>query len=208
MAKADAIRNPDAAFGMKVEVKSSSDEAHVFDVKIKGNNQTLITTLEPMRDKGRDLLMKDDNMWAYIPGLHRAVRVSLGQKLTGEAANGDISRMRWKDDYTASIESETPKEWILFLTAKRKGMTYEKIRAHVAKGSFRPVSAEYLTAQGKPLKLASFEDFAVLAGKERPSLIVIKDAVRPDQVSRIKISEMTIQNLSDSTFGLEKFQAR
>ncbi len=208
LAKADAIRNPDDAFVMKVSVLSNDDDARLFEVATKGREHTYVKTIEPARDKGRDLLMSEENMWAYVPNLKRAIRVNLSQKLTGQAANGDISRMRWADDYTAKLESETAGEWVLLLEAKKKGLTYEKIRAHVEKKTFRPLSAEYLTAQGKALKKASFTAYKPLAGRERPSEIHIEDAVRPDQKSTITITSMTVKALPESTFSLEKFGAR
>ena len=41
--------------------------------------------------------------------------------------------MRWAKDYSPTIEKETDKEWVLLLDAKKKGLTYEKIRAHIEK---------------------------------------------------------------------------
>lgn len=206
--KTDAIRNPGDAFVMTVEVTSTDDELRRFEVAIKGKSKTHVRTLLPARDKGRDLLMIDENMWAFVPNLKRAVRVNLSQKLSGQAANGDISRMRWAGDYAPKVESESDDEWTLFLTAAKKGLTYEKIRARVAKGSYRPIAAEYLTADGKPLKKATFGAFKRLAGGERPSQIVIEDAVRPDRKSTIQITEMLSKPLSESLFSLEKFGAR
>lgn len=208
--QADEIRNPDDSFMMKVEVKSTSGEAepHVFEVSLKGNDKTVVRTLAPKRDAGRDLLMIDENMWAYVPNLKRAVRVGLSQKLTGEAANGDISRMRWAQDYAAVVEKESAGDWTLLLTAKKKGLTYEKIRAFVEKKTFKPLRAEYLTADGKILKRAAFTDYKSFAGKSRPSLIVIEDAVRPDQKSEVRIVEMKVKSFSDTLFSLERFQAK
>src|SRR5687768_13390094 len=104
--KADAIRNPAESFRMQVQVKNSEGDSSRFEVLTKGKDKTLIKTLAPRRDLGRNMLMLEENMWAYIPNLKRAVRVGLNQKLTGEAANGDISRMRWSGDYDAKLENE------------------------------------------------------------------------------------------------------
>lgn len=208
---ADDIRNPDKSFMMNVEVKSThagDTESHSFEVSLKGNDKTLVRTLAPKRDAGRDLLMIDENMWAYVPNLKRAVRVGLNQKLTGEAANGDISRMRWAEDYKGAVEKESAASWTLLLTAKKKGLTYEKIRAVIEKKSFRPLTAEYLTADGKVLKKAEFKDYRPVLGKTRPTLIVIADAVRSDQKSEIRISEMKVKTFSDTLFSLERFQAK
>ncbi len=205
--KTDSIRNPDEAFSMTVKVESK-DDTREFEVLTKGGDRTVIRTKAPTRDKGRDLLMVDENMWAYIPTLKRAMRVSLSQKISGEAANGDISRMRWAKDYEGAVEKETDTEYQLLLTARKKGLTYEKIRAFVDKKTFRPLRAEYLTAAGKPLKKATFSEYKELAGKTRPSLITIEDAVRTDKKSKITIESMKIETIADSTFSTERFGAR
>ena len=207
--KTDQIRNPQTSFEMKVEVKSSEDSVpHLFSVFTKGNNKTLIETLSPSRDKGRDLLMVGENMWAYIPNLKRAVRVSLSQKLTGDAANGDISRMQWAEDYSAKITKDDKKSWELMLSANKKGLTYEKIRVEVEKNTYRPVQADYLSKDGKKLKSAVFTNYQKLAGENRPSQIIISDAVRKNQKSTITISEMKVKSLPNSYFSKEKFQNR
>ncbi len=196
---------------MTVEVKSTHSgdtETHVFEVSLKGNDKTLIRTMAPKRDVGRDLLMIDENMWAYVPNLKRAVRVGLSQKLTGEAANGDISRMRWAEDYIGVIEKDEAASWTLLLTAKKKGLTYEKIRAVVEKKTFKPLTAEYLTVDGKVLKRGEFKDYMSMAGKSRPTLLLIADAVRADQKSEIRISDMKIKTFPDTLFSLERFQSK
>ncbi len=208
---ADDIRNPDQSFVMTVEVKSTHSgdtEEHLFEVSLKGNDKTLVRTLAPKRDVGRDMLMIDENMWAYVPNLKRAVRVGLNQKLTGEAANGDISRMRWAEDYKGAIEKEDKTAWTLMLEAKKKGLTYEKIRAVVEKKTFKPLTAEYLTADGKILKRATFKDYKPMAGKSRPSLLVIADAVRSDQKSDVRIKDMKVKSFPDTLFSLERFQSK
>ena len=92
----DSFRNPSDSYSMSVRIVSSneSEEAR-FLVYLKGNSKTLIKVLAPKKNLGRNMLMVAENMWVYVPNIRRSVRVSLNQKLTGEAANGDISRMRW-----------------------------------------------------------------------------------------------------------------
>ncbi|NBU20906.1 outer membrane lipoprotein-sorting protein, partial [bacterium] len=120
--KADEVRNPSQSYSMKVRVLrgEAKEFTSSFEVFIQGNQKTLIRTLEPNRDRGRNLLMLGEEMWAFIPNLNRSVRVSLSQKLTGEAANGDLSRMRWSGDYSAVIEKQGAEQWTLLLTARKK----------------------------------------------------------------------------------------
>ena len=201
--KADEVRNPSDSYRMKVEVVSGKNESDrsVFEVALSGNTKTFIKTLEPARDHGRNMLMIDEDMWAYIPNLKRAVRVSLSQKLTGQAANGDISRMRWSGDYDAKIEKENKDQWQLFLTANRKGVTYDKIRVWIEKQNFRPLKADFLTPSGKVLKHATYDDYRPRLGQVRPHAMRIVDAVRLDNRSVIRILDMEVKNFPASTFS-------
>lgn len=201
--KADEIRNPSNAFFLDIQVNSTEDaqEPHEFHVAIQGNDKTRIETLHPKRDRGRNMLMLGENMWVFVPNLKREVRVSLNQKLTGQAANGDISRMRWSGDYTPTITNQNDKEWELTLVANKKGLTYDRIKVWVEKNSFRPLRAEYLTGAGKVLKKATFGGYKNIAGGVRPTEILIQDAVRQGDTSTIQIKDMRVRNFPASIFN-------
>jgi hypothetical protein len=183
-----------------VECSDSPGNPSEFEVSTLGNTRTLNKLVRPVKDRGRGLLMVNEDMWAYVPNLKRAVRVSLSQRLVGQTANGDISRMRWSGDYTAKVEAQTDKEWTLFLEASKKGLTYDKVRLWVEKGTFHPLRAEFLTPQGKVLKRATYRAYKDLCGRVRPSEIEIVDAVKTDDKSLIKVAEMKVQNFPASMF--------
>jgi outer membrane lipoprotein-sorting protein len=202
---ADEVRNPSQSFSMTVNLVSGNDTSK-FDVKLKGNTKTLIRTIEPPRDRGRNFLMLAEDMWAYVPSLKRSVRVSLSQKLSGQAANGDISRTRWFGDYDSTIASEDAKSWTLQLNANKKGLTYEKIKLKVAKKTFFPIEAEYQTKAGKALKFAKFEDYGEIAGKKRPRKIIIEDAINTSEKSEIIVISMKPEEFPDGLFNQSNLQ--
>lgn len=200
--KADNIRNPGENYLIHVNVDSTETaEPHRFFVAINGNSKTRIETTQPQRDKGRNMLMLDENMWVYVPNLKREVRVSLNQKLVGEAANGDISRMRWSGDYKPTIEKEDEKEWQLFLKGNKKGLTYDSLRIWVDKKDYHPTKGEYLTGAGKVLKKVTYEGYKQIAGGVRPTQIVIEDAVKQGSKSTINITDMRVQSFPGSIFN-------
>jgi len=201
--RADEVRNPSESFFMKVKVTNVGEEGtpSIFDVSIKGNNRTLIKTLLPKRDKGRNLLMLEENMWVYIPNLKRSVRVGLSQKLTGQAANGDISRMRWSGDYTASILKTTEKSWLLHLQATKKGLTYEQLKVLVSKKGFRPRQAHLMSVSGKLLKKIYYQNYKKLAGRLRPSQMNIIDALNENKKSLINIEAMEKRDFQTALFN-------
>lgn len=190
--RTDDIRNPGDSFSMEVSVKNpvENDPPGKFDVFVKGKDKTLIKTVMPRRDKGRNMLMLDEKMWLYIPALRRAVRISLANKLSGQAANGDIARMRWYGDYRVVIEKQDQEEWILFLQALKKGLTYDKLRVWVDKKTFNPIKAEYLSVGGMVLKYAEFKAYRNIEGMERPTRIFITDAINKNKRTVISILKM------------------
>jgi outer membrane lipoprotein-sorting protein len=205
LALADAVRNPAESYFARLSVESSDDPDHpsVFDVMLLGSTRTLVRTIEPARDRGRSLLMVGEEMWAYVPSLRRAVRVSLNQRLVGQAANGDVARMRWSGDYAPTIESSSERSWTLSLVAARKGLTYDRMRVTIEKGTFHPLSAELLTLQGKPLKRATYRGYRTLCGRVRPTEMEIRDALRGESVSVLRIVEMRVQRFPESLFTPE-----
>lgn len=198
----DAIRNPSGSYEMEVDISSlGSDEVSTFLVKLKGNNKTLVKTLAPNRDKGRLLLMLDENMWVYMPNLKRSLRVSLAQKLTGQAANGDITRTRWVGDYKAELENEDKQSYILLLNATKKGLTYDKIRVWVEKKNYRPLKVEFLSLSKLVLKTGLYKNYKKMAGKERPTTIELQDAHNAKDQSTILIKNIVTKDFNDSLFN-------
>ena len=199
--KTDAIRNPAQEFVMEVEVKSSADQDGPWmgEVSIKGNNKTLIKTLAPKREVGQNYLMLGTDIWAYTPRIKRALRVSLSQKLTGEAANGDIGRMRWHGDYDGKIRKTSSDRWELDLEANKKGLTYDKMRVWIKK-NYQPIEAEFLSKTGTVLKRASYSGFEKIHGEVRPTLMKITNALDKEKWSVIRIVKMEPRALPDSLF--------
>ncbi|MBM3382388.1 MAG: outer membrane lipoprotein-sorting protein [Betaproteobacteria bacterium] len=200
--RTDEVRCPMNSYYMEVEVHSKGgDDVVKLEVFTKGREKTRINTLLPVRDKGRNMVMIGEEMWAYVPNLKRAVRVALNQKLSGQASNGDVSRMRWWGDYSATVESEDARFWVLVLSARKKGLTYDKIRAWVEKGSFRPSKAEYLSLSGLVLKRSQFGQFKRIAGEVRPTEIRIEDAKNAEDSSVLRILNIEERESSDALFN-------
>lgn len=202
--KADDVRNPGDSYEMKIEV-SAGDSQSIFQVFLKDGDKTLIVTKEPARDKGRNMLMLDRDFHSYVPNLKRSMRLSLSQKLSGQVANGDISRTRWFGDYEPKLEKVEKGEVQLLLKATKKNLTYEWIRLWVSEDKCAPIRTEYLSLNGKTvLKKAVFLDYKSLAGAVRPSKIKIEDV--GGQTSSISILEMNKKDLKDSFFTISNME--
>ena len=106
------------------------DEQHLYEVSQKGTDKTYVEFMSP-REKGEHLLMLGDDMWVYLPDVSRPVRITPLERLTGDASNGDVARTNYAADYSpVYLRTEkvgTIECYVLELTAKRKGATYQRI---------------------------------------------------------------------------------
>ncbi|MCX7978002.1 MAG: outer membrane lipoprotein-sorting protein, partial [Bdellovibrionaceae bacterium] len=163
-------------------------------------------TREPARDRGRNMLMLDRDFHAYVPNLKRSMRLSLAQKLSGQVANGDISRTRWYGDYQVQVEKTSGGEHQLLLKAKKENLTYAWIRLWLDQKTNKPLRAEYLALNGKTvLKKAWFEDYRMLAGAERPGTIRIEDT--SGSKSFIRVQSMQARKFPDSHFTVRNMES-
>lgn len=141
-------------------VEDGESSVRKFKVRAKGVNAN-VEALEPSRNKGEMYLFNDRTMWFFKPSLKKPVAISSRQKLTGQAAIGDIASTHYARDYTPTIEkTETingEKVYVLMLKAKANNLTYDQIRYWISDKSKRAIKAEFLTLQGQPFKRATLE---------------------------------------------------
>jgi outer membrane lipoprotein-sorting protein len=177
-----------------------------YKVWSKGTLMSLVDTVEPERQKGRKLLMINDDLWFITPDVKRPTRVSFQQRLTGEVSNGDLSRTNFSGDYNSTILSEEKFKgkddvWVLKLEAARKGVTYSSIKYWVAKKGFLPLKAEFFAASGKLLKTAIYSKPLNILGAERMTSVLIQDAIQATNESIIHYSNHKREKIDESFFN-------
>jgi hypothetical protein len=84
--KADQVRFPAEAFQVDVDITTTRQgqrtEARKYRVMSKGNDNTIVLTLEPASERGQSMLMKGRDLWIYMPNVSQPVRLALAQRLT------------------------------------------------------------------------------------------------------------------------------
>jgi len=181
-----------------VEIDSTEDgvtTTHAYLVKARGTD-ALATATAPPRAKGEQMLFNDRTLWFLKPGLRKPVSISARQKLSGEAANGDIASTNYARDYDGVVvgEDEVAHEeaWRLELKAKASSVTYDRIRYWVSKRRRLALKAEFLTVAGDCFKTATFEyqNSLALGGKPMDfvSTMTITDAMGSGAVSIVRFT--------------------
>jgi outer membrane lipoprotein-sorting protein len=204
--KAERVRFPAGGFEVQVTIQNVGPQPDVrrFRVLSKGNDKTVAMLTEPASDRGQILLMNGRDFWVYMPNLSQPIRLPLSQKLSGQVANGDIARANFLADYapkflrTENIEGDD--YYVLELNAAERGVTYHRIVYWVKKSNFHPHKAEFYGVSGNLLKTCSFEEFKNMAGRTRPTKLVLTDALRKGEQSVLEYSGMTPKDFPDRTF--------
>lgn len=211
LARADEIRFPAEGFQVDVDITSTSPnaepESRKYRVLSKGNENTVVMILEPASERGQILLMKGRDLWVFMPDVAQPIRLGLAQRLTGQVANGDLARANFSGDYTPRIlgsERLDGQDYhVLELTAVDRGVTYHRVLLWVNKTNHRPHKAEFYSLSNRLLKTCSYEDFRPMAGRTRPTRLVMEDALKPGHVSVMRYGQMRLRDLPDRVFTKE-----
>jgi outer membrane lipoprotein-sorting protein len=215
--KADRIRFPSDGFQVDVTVTTTrpgqDPELREYRILAKGQQNSLVMTTAPAVDRGQVLLMKGDDLWAYLPKVSQPVRLPLSQRLTGQVSNGDLARANFAGDYDAKlVRTDTiagEEHYVLELTAARRGVTYNKVLYWVSRKDYRPHKAEFYTLSNRLLKTCRYEQYRPLGGMPRPTRLVMEDSLKSKEKSVMDYSNMVARDLPDKVFTkqyLDKLQ--
>jgi outer membrane lipoprotein-sorting protein len=206
--KADQISFPSEGFQVDIAITSrradQSTEARKYQVLSKGNDKTVVSVVEPASERGQIILMSGRDLWVFLPSVSQPVRLSLAQRLTGQVANGDLARANFSGDYTPKllrtemVDGES--HYVLELTAVDRSVTYQRVLYWVKQKNSYPHKAEFYSVSGRLLKSCKYENFKTMAGKIRPTRLVMNDALRAGEQSILEYDAMKLRDLPDKMF--------
>lgn len=209
--RADEIRFPSESFQVDVFIESVASDDYVekrkYRVLSKGNENTVVMILEPASERGQIMLMKDRDLWVFMPNVTQPVRLGLAQRLTGEVANGDLARANFSGDYnprmlrTENVGGQP--HFVLELNAVDRGVTYRRVLLWVNKANYQPRKAEFYSLSNRLMKTCSYEGYEIMAGQRRPTRLVMEDALRAGERSVLDYQNMKLRDLPEKVFTKE-----
>src|SRR5574343_1767354 len=209
--KANKGRFPTEGFQVDIVINSTRPDREAdmrkYRVLSKGNENTVVMVTEPAAERGQIILMKGRDLWVFMPDVSQPVRISLAQRLTGQVANGDLARANFAGDYNPKIVGSekigSENYHVLELVAVERSVTYQRVVYWVNEKSGWPLNAEFYSLYNRLLKKCSYENFQTLAGRVRPTRLVMEDALRRGEKSVLDYSEMKLRDLPDKIFTKE-----
>ena len=147
------------------------------------------------------------------PGLSKPIPISPRQRMSGQAAYGDIAATNYAGDYEAKSAGKEAVEgeacFVLDLAAKHKRATYDKIRYWVSAKREVAVRAEFYSVSGKLLKTALFDYGNLIQhdGRRIPfvSRMTIRDALTPAETV-MEFGAVKVQRVAPAEFDLGQVQ--
>ena len=204
--RVDTVRAPADAFSFRVEVTTSDGDALELSVRVSGQVKSLVRYLTPPRSAGRTLLFVERDMWVYVPGTRRVLRISPQQRVLGGAASADVARVVYSLDYALDSVEELPEEdgerrRRLVLSRLSRGAAYGRIDLVAAGEDVRPLRASFFAASGRRhLKTAFFEGYREVLGRPRPTVLRVIDHLNADEETLIEYSHFALEDTPDAWF--------
>jgi hypothetical protein len=176
-----------------VDERGKKPMESLLELFVKGTYRSLAVFREG-KQKGRKILTVGDRVWLIVPGASHSIPVSKSQRLMGAASFGDIARLRFADEYEATLRpaeetiagkgGETPCR-VLDLKAVRAGSAYPTAamwtgrddglvrRLRLALASGKEAKDVLFTAYDEKSRIATMEirDLLVADGKNMTTLV-------------------------------------
>lgn len=206
--KADAVRFPQDGFQVDVVITTThqgdTPDARKYRVLAKGNENAIVMITEPASERGQIMLMKERDLWMFLPEVSQPVRLALSQRLTGQVANGDLARANFSGDYVPHLlrtDNIGGVDYqVLELKAVDRSVTYQKVLYWVKESNAWPYKAEFYSLSNRLLKTCKYQNFENMGGKVRPTRLLLEDALRHGEQSVLDYQKMKLRDLPDKIF--------
>ncbi|PLX19401.1 MAG: outer membrane lipoprotein-sorting protein [Candidatus Muiribacterium halophilum] len=190
-----------------------------FELKAEGKERSFMEFTYPPRDKGTKYLRVDDNLWMYLPGAERTVKISghmLRQSMMGSDFSYDdqTENRKINDQYKSTILGSTTLDsnevWIIDLIA-RDGIDvpYYRQKCWIDKKKLVIHKAELYGRSGKMLKMMYMSEFKDISGKYYPHKIVMEDVIKKGHYTEVIVKDVKLDvKIPEKVFSLRYLERK
>jgi hypothetical protein len=188
---------------INIEPDGKKKEFVLFTVK-KGKDKIAGLFISPASEKGRSTLRLGENMWLYIPGVGKPVRItSLQSVIGGVFNNSDILQLDYSEEYNVTQVEDLGKEYLLYLKAKTKTVAYDQLKMWVDKEKVQPTRIECMTEASMLIKTIYFSDIRDFGGGiVRPATVETDSPLYKGYKSVMLFANFQKRELVDEVFTL------
>lgn len=207
----DTFRLPSGQVTVDFSIKTSNGQTTKFKSDQNGKGSSLATIVSK-GNRGEKYLYTPQGLWLFAPGSRRTIRIPKIQSLRGETVVGDITQLRFDDDYRIANQSSATLKGKnvtkLVLTAKSRASTFHAINLYVNSGNLVPVFAEYYLTSGKLFRTADFGKIKSIAydGASIKGLADITFSSPRGEKTRLRIDKIVSRRFPNGYFSPNALQ--
>jgi outer membrane lipoprotein-sorting protein len=178
-----------------------------------GADKMLLEFTNP-EEKGQKILRLEDEIYLYFPEAEEVIHLQgsalkesvMGSDFSYEDMTGEGDLL---DQYKVTLLGEETidgrKHYHLELEAKKRGLAYPKQEAWVDAEYWVMTRAKSYSLSGRLLKEMELGDIRQVAGKYVPHYIIMRDAMKKNSSTEMRIEEIDLQaDLPPNIFSLEE----
>jgi hypothetical protein len=185
----------------------------------KGKEKTLFRVLEPLREKGTMTLKSENHIYTYLPKTDRTIRLTsgmmMGSWMGSHLTNDDlVKEARLEDDYDAAISFEGMRDGhnIIEFTLTPKPdapVVWGKLLLMILADGYTPLLELYYDEDMELARTFTFTDMKQLAGRERPAVLRVVPADKPDEFTEFIYEQLELNiPVSDAMFSKSSLKRR
>lgn len=189
---------------INIEPNGNKKEFVLYTVK-KGRDKMIALFLDPPSEKGRATLRLGDNMWLYIPGVGKALRVTSLQSVVGGVFNNaDILSLDYSTEYRVDKLEQQPGVYLLELKARTPAVAYDRLKMRVDSQALVPTEIEAYAASGLLIKTLHFKDIKNFGdGVRRPATLETDSPLYKGYKSVMLYANIKTRTFPDEVFTLD-----
>jgi len=176
----------------------------------KGTQYYMIYITEPVRDKGQVFMKRDRDMWNWMPGINRMIKLPpsmMGQSWMGsDFTNDDLVRMNSiLEDFTHKITgSEKIQDfdcYVIELTAKPEAaVVWGKIKMWISKEEYYELRGEYYDEDGKLVNDMVSSNIRQMGDRKLPSKTVMTPVDKPGNQTILEMLDVIFNKPIEDNF--------
>ncbi|WP_417346831.1 outer membrane lipoprotein-sorting protein [Ferrimonas sp.] len=162
----------------------------------KGQDLSLVLVTAPARDKGSASLRRYREMWNWVPGIERVIKIApsmLGQSWMGSDFTNDdlINQSSIVVDYRHQLLGEALIEnqpcWVIDAIARDDApVVWSRVKLWIAKESFLQRRVEFYDEFNERVNTLTTSEVKTLGGRQIATLMEMAPADKPGQLTRIE----------------------
>jgi outer membrane lipoprotein-sorting protein len=173
------------------------------------NQKIIVRFTAPAAQVGNDILMIEQNVWAYDKRSNRVMKIPSNQSFGGTGFSyGDVVRLNFSDNYDAKVTGSSDKEWLLELNAKDRNAPYFRIVLSIDKAGGWPVKGTCYAKSGTVVKEMVYGGVKDAGAGKKPLTLTVTSPANPGETTVMTLSREESKDLPDRIFNKRNLETR